>query len=71
MQPIESTAYKTYKMEIRENFHNLHEIDRTSFDLAAELHRDTPSNARHLPYCSMCYPLQDAVYQVYYIYIQE
>ena len=54
-------------MEPKENYHNLNDPDRTSFDMAAELHRDGPTNARYLPYASMSFPLQDSVYQVMYL----
>ena len=49
-----------------ENFHHLYEADRTNFDLAADLHRDSPPvNSHHyLPYSTMNFPLQDAIYQV-------
>ena len=53
-----------YAEKLVENFHGLNEPDKTSFDLAADLHRDAPSHAQHLPYSSSSYPLQDALYQV-------
>ena len=53
-----------YNDQLVENYHALNDVDSTNFDLTADLHRDTPSSGRHLPYSSMHFPLQDGIYQV-------